>query len=212
MVNLAIMDQIIVHADRALRTAAGSIGQTPRSSPATGMKEELNSQEDKRHAAALMRINHTGEVCAQALYHGQAFTAKSKGVAESMKQAAEEETDHLSWCETRLKELDSRVSYLNPFWYVSSFIMGATTGLMGDKINLGFVAAVEDGVCKHLEEHLQSLPENDEKSRVVLTQMKIDEEHHKDTALASGGSEFPAPVKSAMNLVSKVMTKSTYWV
>jgi len=207
-----MMDKFILHFDRALRTSAGSVGITDRLSPGIKIKNRPLNQKDRRLSAGLMRINHTGEVCAQALYHGQALTAKSSRVANSMKKAAEEETDHLSWCENRLDELDSRVSYLNPFWYASSFIMGATTGLLGDKINLGFVAAVEDGVCKHLSEHLEKLPDEDNKSRAILTQMKIDEEKHMHTALEAGGSEFPMPLKSLMNLVSKLMTKSTYWI
>lgn len=207
-----MIDKLIYHFDRALRTTAGSVGTTNRPSPGIKIKNVSLSEEDRNLSAGLMRINHTGEVCAQALYHGQALTAKSQRVAESMREAAEEETDHLSWCEYRLNELDSRVSYLNPFWYASSFIMGATTGLLGDKINLGFVAAVEDGVCKHLGEHLERLPSRDDKSRAILTQMRIDEEKHMKTALNSGGTEFSSPVKSLMNLVSKVMTKSTYWI
>lgn len=207
-----MIDELIQHFDRALRTTAGTVGPTDRLSPGIKIKNPSLTQDERRLSAGLMRINHTGEVCAQALYHGQALTAKSSRVASSMREAADEETDHLSWCESRLNELDSRVSYLNPFWYVSSFIMGATTGLLGDKINLGFVAAVEDGVCKHLTEHLEKLPKEDDKSRAILTQMKIDEEKHMRTALEAGGSEFSGPVKYLMSLVSKVMTKSTYWV
>ena len=207
-----MIDQFIKHFDRALRTAAGSVGSTIRNSPSYQMAKVALNSDERRHSAGLMRVNHTGEVCAQALYHGQALTAKSNKVRDAMKQAAEEETDHLSWCEGRLKELDSRVSFLNPFWYASSFIMGATTGLLGDKINLGFVAAVEDGVCKHLEDHLEKLPETDERSKAILLQMKHDEEVHRNTALESGGIEFSEPVKSAMSVVSKVMTKSTYWI
>jgi len=138
-----MIDKFILHFDRALRTTAGTVGSTDRLSPGIPIKNTPLTQEARRLSAGLMRINHTGEVCAQALYHGQALTAQSSRVANSMREAAEEETDHLSWCENRLHELDSRVSYLNPFWYASSFLMGATTGLLGDKINLGFVAAVE---------------------------------------------------------------------
>ncbi|MFT5208809.1 MAG: ubiquinone biosynthesis monooxygenase Coq7 [Flavobacterium sp.] len=207
-----MIDKFIGHFDRALRTAAGSVGSTNRVSPSKNIsKASLNSSQ-KRHSAGLMRVNHTGEVCAQALYHGQALTAKSSIVRDAMKKAAQEEADHLSWCEGRLKELDSRVSYLNPIWYASSFFMGASTGLLGDKINLGFVAAVEDGVCKHLDDHLTKLPETDEKSKAILLQMKHDEEEHMMTALKSGGQEFSDPIKKAMNFVSKIMTKSTYWI
>lgn len=207
-----MIDKFIKHFDKALRAAAGSVGSTSRISPSKDVSKASLNPNQKRHSAGLMRVNHTGEVCAQALYHGQALTAKSSGVREAMKKAAEEETDHLSWCEGRLKELDSRVSYLNPIWYASSFVMGATTGLLGDKINLGFVAAVEDGVCKHLDEHLNKLPKTDEKSKAILLQMKQDEEEHMMMALESGGREFPEPAKRAMNFVSKIMTKSTYWI
>ena len=207
-----MLDKLIIHFDQALRTTAGSVGQTKRISPGNKVKNPALSPEDREISAGLMRVNHCGEVCAQALYHGQALTAKSSRVAKSMKQAADEETDHLSWCEIRLKELDSHVSYLNPIWYTSSFLMGAATGLMGDKINLGFVAAVEDGVCQHIDEHLERLPSEDERSRLILSKMREDEAKHMDTALEAGGAAFPAPLKSAMMLISKLMTRTTYWV
>ena len=159
-----------------------------------------------------MRVNHTGEVCAQALYYGQALTARSSRTARSMEQAATEETDHLSWCEERLRQLDSRVSYLNPIWYGSSFCMGMVTGLLGDKINLGFVAATEDQVCIHLTDHLEKLPEADSKSKAILTKMKEDEYRHQQDALKAGGATFPTPVKKVMTLVSKLMTRTTYWI
>jgi len=157
-----------------------------------------------------MRINHTGEVCAQALYAGQATTAKLATVRAEMEHAADEEIDHLVWCEERLYELGSRPSILNPFFYGASFCIGAGAGLISDKLSLGFVAATEDQVCLHLDKHMAALPAQDQRSRAVLSQMHIDEAKHKQMALDSGGYEFPKPVMQVMTLVSKVMTQSTY--
>jgi len=157
-----------------------------------------------------MRINHTGEVCAQALYQGQALTAKLAHVREAMEHAAEEEIDHLAWCEQRIRQLGSHPSVLNPLFYGMSFGIGAVAGLISDKVSLGFVAATEDQVCKHLNEHLEQLPAEDEKSRAILEQMRIDEERHAESALDAGGYRFPAPIKFGMSLMAKVMTKSTY--
>jgi ubiquinone biosynthesis monooxygenase Coq7 len=163
-----------------------------------------------RHVAGLMRINHTGEVCAQALYQGQALTAKLPDVRAAMEHAADEEIDHLAWCEQRIRQLGSHPSVLNPLFYGLSFGVGAVAGLISDKISLGFVAATEDQVVKHLSEHLQQLPANDDKSRAILEQMRLDEERHATSALEAGGLRFPTPVKFGMTLLSKVMTKSAY--
>jgi ubiquinone biosynthesis monooxygenase Coq7 len=157
-----------------------------------------------------MRVNHAGEVCAQALYQGQALTAKLPAVREEMEHAADEEIDHLAWCQERLQQLDSHPSLLNPLWYGLSFGIGAAAGKISDRISLGFVAATEDQVCKHLEDHLQRLPEQDERSRAVVEQMLVDEEKHAHSALNAGGMRFPAPVKGLMTLVSKAMTKTSY--
>lgn len=159
-----------------------------------------------------MRVNHCGEVCAQALYNGQSLTARSSRTTAALDHAAVEETDHLSWCESRIRELDSHVSYLNPFWYAASFGLGAAAGLMGDRVNLGFVAATEENVCEHLEEHLSRLPAEDTRSRAILEQMLRDESGHEQTALELGGARFVPPVKRAMRVVSRLMTRSTYWV
>jgi len=159
-----------------------------------------------------MRINHTGEVCAQALYQGQALTAKLPTVRQSMERAAQEENDHLAWCETRLRELDNRKSLLNPFWYASSFVLGAAAGLAGDKWSLGFVAETEHQVEAHLNDHLNRLPPQDGKSRAVVTQMKEDEIHHATVALEAGGAALPGPIKLAMKLTSKLMTGSVYYL
>jgi ubiquinone biosynthesis monooxygenase Coq7 len=157
-----------------------------------------------------MRINHTGEVCAQALYQGQALTAKLPDVRVAMEHAADEEIDHLAWCEQRIRQLGSHPSVLNPLFYGLSFGVGAVAGLISDKVSLGFVAATEDQVVKHLDDHLQQLPANDDKSRAILEQMRLDEERHATSALEAGGLRFPAPLKFGMTLLSKVMTKSAY--
>jgi ubiquinone biosynthesis monooxygenase Coq7 len=159
-----------------------------------------------------MRVNHTGEVCAQALYQGQALTAKLPTVREEMREAAAEEVDHLVWCEERLRQLNSRPSVLNPAWYGLSFAMGALAGAVGDAVSLGFVAATEERVCAHLKDHLRQLPEDDRRSRLILQQMLEDEERHGANALAAGGHDFPRPVKTAMTALSQVMTRSSYYV
>lgn len=209
---MAMIDQIIIGFDKALRTSTGNTTGVDRLSPALELDHGDLSAEEKKLSGRLMRVNHCGEVCAQALYHGQALTAKSGRISQAMLKAAAEEQDHLAWCEARLKELDTGVSKLNPIWYSSSFAMGALTGLLGDKVNLGFVAATEEQVCKHLDEHLDRLPENDERSRAVLRQMRQDEKSHEQTALDKGGARFPDPVKSLMTGVSKAMTRSSFWI
>jgi ubiquinone biosynthesis monooxygenase Coq7 len=159
-----------------------------------------------------MRINHTGEVCAQALYNGQALTARNPATEAALREASQEETEHLAWCEKRIHELGSHKSLLNPLWYTGSFAIGALAGALGDKWNLGFLAETEHQVGKHIEDHLQRLPQQDEKSRAILEQMKVDEAKHATTALHYGGAELPLPVKLAMKLTSKVMTRTAYWI
>lgn len=167
---------------------------------------------EKKHAAALMRINHTGEICAQALYQGQALTARDPLVQEKLKQAAWEETEHLAWTSKRVDELGSHLSVLNPLWYSGSLALGAVAGLLGDKWNLGFLAETERQVGAHLQSHLDSLPAQDAKSRAVVQQMYVDEVSHADMAIELGGEELPLPVKLAMRGMSVVMTKTVYWV
>jgi ubiquinone biosynthesis monooxygenase Coq7 len=204
------IDRLILNLDQALRTLVHGSTQASRPNPAVNTEAvELNADES-RHAAGLMRINHTGEVCAQALYQGQALTAKLPEVRSSMEQAAIEETDHLNWCETRLDELGSRPSLLNPLWYGMSFGIGALAGLAGDKWSLGFVAETEKQVCKHLDEHMDKLPLEDQRSRSILAQMKIDEGKHATTALEAGGAELPPPVKQAMTLMADIMKAAVY--
>lgn len=208
--RLSAIDHFLVQADQALRTLAGSAPQPQRVSPARKAPEGELSEQEKRHVAGLMRVNHSGEVCAQALYQGQALTAKLPEVGQQMAEAAAEEIDHLAWCEERIDELDGKPSLLNPLWYAASFGLGATAGLISDKLSLGFVAATEDQVCNHLQEHLDRLPANDSKSRAVVEQMLIDEKHHAETALDAGGYPFPGPVKKLMTVVSSAMTASSY--
>ena len=169
------------------------------------------SPQEREHAMRLMRVNHAGEVAAQALYHGQALTAKLPEVRQEMEHAADEEQDHLAWCEQRVKELGGEVSALQPLWYAQSFVLGAVAGAVGDKWSLGFVAETEKQVVKHLEEHEASVPEQDQKTRAILAQMKTDEAIHGQRALEAGGAELPEPVQLVMSIISKVMTKTAYW-
>jgi len=208
--HLSALDKLLVEAESALRTMAGHNQHAGRPSPATGHAEAELGEPERRHAAGLMRVNHTGEVCAQALYQGQALTARLDGVRQDMQRAAREEADHLAWCEQRLRELDSRASYLNPAFYGLSFTLGAIAGAIGDRVSLGFVAATEERVCDHLRDHLRRLPDDDRKSRLILQQMLQDEERHGDNALAAGGGNFPQPLKNAMTALSRVMTATTY--
>ncbi|MCB1842878.1 MAG: 2-polyprenyl-3-methyl-6-methoxy-1,4-benzoquinone monooxygenase [Halioglobus sp.] len=208
--KLSFIDKLVVEADSVLRTVTSRGNRAQRRSPSNGHSEAALSNAERRHIAGLMRVNHTGEVCAQALYQGQAMTARLDDVRAEMQQAAREEVDHLVWCEERLRELDSRTSYLNPAWYGLSFAMGAIAGAVGDEVSLGFVAATEERVCKHLREHLKELPEDDRKSRLILQQMLEDEQRHGENALAAGGSPFPKPVKDAMSAVAALMTRTSY--
>jgi ubiquinone biosynthesis monooxygenase Coq7 len=209
--NLSFIDQLVATADNALRTLAPQQQATSRPTPAASapIKPSL-SESEKRHAAGLMRVNHSGEVCAQALYQGQAMTAKLPKVRQEMEHAAQEEVDHLAWCEDRLKALNSQPSLLNPLWYAVSFGIGAGAGLISDRLSLGFVAATEELVCEHLSSHLESLPQQDTASKAVVSQMLEDEGVHARKALEAGGLPFPPPVKHAMTLVSRVMTKASY--
>ena len=208
--RLSLLDKLITEVDSVMRTVTNRGNSAGRPSPSEGHTDAELSEQERRHVAGLMRVNHTGEVCAQALYQGQALTAKLPTVREEMQQAATEEVDHLVWCEQRLRELGSHTSYLNPAWYGMSFAMGAIAGAIGDKVSLGFVAATEERVCNHLRDHLQQLPDEDRKSQLILQQMLEDEQRHGENALDAGGTEFPGPVKDAMTTVSQVMTRTSY--
>ena len=208
--QLTSIDRLISQLDAALRTSLSSAPVPDRHSPSTEIGETELTEEQRQHALGLMRVNHAGEVCAQALYQGQALTAKLPEVGEKMREAADEEIDHLAWCEQRIEQLGGKTSALNPFWYGMSFAMGAGAGLISDKLSLGFVAATEDQVCQHLQKHLDELPSEDKKSRLIVEQMLEDEARHAESALEAGGHRFPKPVLKLMTWVSSAMTKSSY--
>ncbi len=208
--QLTSTDRLVVNLDQALRTLFGRPLVTERPNPADKCRESELPESQRDHVARLMRINHTGEVCAQALYQGQALTARREEVKRSMERSAAEENDHLDWCEQRVEELGGRLSILNPLWYAGSFALGVAAGLAGDKWSLGFVAETEKQVEGHLDAHLAQVPESDCRTRAILEQMKEDEIRHGQTARAHGGVELPGPVKSAMKLMSRVMTTSVY--
>lgn len=210
MRHLSLFDKVIQNADVALRTLIPGAANQQRPSPAQSSSDRELSEEESKHAAGLMRINHTGEVCAQALYQGQALTAKLPTVREAMEEAAAEEVDHLVWCEDRINQLGSHTSLLNPAFYGLSFGIGAIAGAVSDKVSLGFVAETERQVCKHLSEHMTSLPTQDSKSKAILLQMLDDEAKHATAAIDAGGYQFPFPIRFAMTGLSKVMTKSVY--
>ena len=212
MRHLSPFDQFITQADHALRTVLGKPRTTERPDPSAGIEEAALSDSERQQAASLMRINHAGEVSAQALYQGQALTARLDDVRASMERAAEEENDHLAWTENRLQALSSQKSLLNPIWYAGSFAIGAFAGALGDKWSLGFVAETEHQVVEHLNKHLQQLPADDKKSICVLQQMKEDEAHHATAAINGGAAELPWPVKKLMGAMSRVMTSSTYYI
>ncbi len=200
------IDQFVNQLDAALRTVAGKPVPTERPDPSADIEEAELTTAERTLSGNLMRVNHAGEVSAQGLYQGQALTAKLPDVRGAMERAAQEENDHLVWCENRINALGAHKSLLGPFWYAGSFAIGSLAGLAGDKWSLGFVTETERQVVKHLDEHLNRLPEADAKSRAVLEQMKEDEAHHATVALEAGAAELPTPVKKLMGLTSKIMT------
>ena len=206
-------DKVIGVVDTFLRHAA----QTPssssdgRKSPAQPVQDDNLSPEQRKHSAALMRVNHAGEVAAQALYKGQAFVARQPEVSARMQEAAKEEEDHLVWCSQRLVELNSHTSYLDPVWFMGSFAIGIAAGLAGDKWSLGFIAETEDQVIAHLNDHLKQLPADDQKSRAILEQMREDEAHHGHMAMECGGEVLPSLVRRAMQIPAKIMTTLAYY-
>jgi 3-demethoxyubiquinol 3-hydroxylase len=205
------IDQFITTLDAGLRTLfASSVAARPR--PDAALVEPALDDSSKSHAAALMRINHVGEVCAQALYSGQALISKNPQIVNALKHAAREETDHLAWCEARINELGGRKSLLNPLWYAGSFTLGAIAGALDDKWNLGFLAETENQVSEHLQNHLQQLSDADIKTRTIVNQMQQDEAAHASEANALGASELPAPIKAGMKIASKLMTKTAYYI
>jgi 3-demethoxyubiquinol 3-hydroxylase len=205
------LDRLIGEFDRALRAVAG-VAQASRPSPAERLPENPVGEEERAHAAALMRVNHVGEVCAQALYQGQALTARNPATRQALEGAAREEEDHLAWSAERIRDLNGRLSLLNPLWYAGSFAIGAAAGLLGDKWNFAFLAETERQVEEHLAGHLEALPAQDERTRAVVEAMRADEARHRQTALGLGAAELPEPVKRAMRLASRVMTTVAYRV
>jgi len=208
MLNL---DHLIVEFDKGLRTLF-SQAHSVRSYPDANIPESSLDEAERKKAAALMRVNHSGEICAQALYQGQALTARDPAVQQILQRAAQEETEHLAWTARRVHELGGHLSLLNPFWYTGSLAFGALAGLLGDRWNLGFLAETERQVGEHLQNHLDRLPPHDEKSRAIVAQMYTDEAGHADMARSLGGEELPQPVQLAMKLNGKVMTSTAYWI
>jgi ubiquinone biosynthesis monooxygenase Coq7 len=206
---LTPLDRLLAKCERALEAIAGT-PQATRSSPAASIDEADMDDTERRHAAGLMRVNHTGEVCAQALYFGQASLARSDDNREHLLRAAAEETDHLAWCAQRLQQLDSRPSLLNPLWYLGSYAIGAAAALAGDPVSLGFVVETERQVEAHLAEHLEKLPPQDERSQAVLVQMQADEIRHAQAAQQRGGVDLPFPLPKLMHFSSMVMKTVAY--
>jgi ubiquinone biosynthesis monooxygenase Coq7 len=210
MKMVSTIDKFIMGVDQALVTVCGKPETTGRAYPAAEKSDEQLAEADKREAARLMRVNHVGEVCAQALYQSQAMTSRNQATRDKMQQSSAEENDHLDWCKRRLDELGGRTSLLNPLWYAGSFALGTLAGLAGDRWNLGFVAETEKQVVRHLESHLRRLSVDDERSRAIVEQMKIDESEHATAAIVAGGSPLPEPVRHGMGLMSKAMTTIAY--
>ena len=208
--QLSTIDRLLVGVDTALRIASARPTRASRPNPAGDLEEGALSNDEKQHAAGLMRVNHAGEVAAQGLYQGHAAVARDPAIEGQMKEAADEEIDHLAWCEERLAELDSSPSRLRPIWYGGAFVMGAASGVLGDKWSLGFIEETERQVSQHLEGHLQNLPANDQRSRAIVAQMRDEEEVHGANAHAAGAAELPAPLPSIMRAVAKVMTRAAY--
>ena len=207
----SLFDRCLIQLQQAVRACVPGSSRARQETPAAGVTDAGPlSADERRHSAGLMRVNHTGEVCAQALYQGQGATARLAEVRSAMEEAAAEEVDHLAWCETRLRELDARPSLLNPLWYGMSYALGAAAGLAGDRWSLGFVAETEQQVCEHLEDHLTRLPSADAKSRAIVSQMIEDEKRHGEYAKAAGGAELPLPLRMAMTGMAKVMKVTTY--
>lgn len=210
--RMSPLDRAFQQLDQAVRTVLAPPPAAARPNPAEDIPEHPLSDRERRHAAGLMRVNHAGEIMAQGLYQGQALTARLDQVRDAMEQAASEEFDHLAWCEARLEELGERPSVLGPVWYAGAFLLGAGAGLAGDRWSLGFVSETEAQVVSHLEDHLGRLPARDRRSRAIVEQMKTDEAHHGAQAREAGGLPLPAPARGLMTLVSKLMTRTAYWL
>lgn len=210
--NITQLDKFLISANNALRTLAAPAGRPARDNPAGNIPDAELDAKQKSHAAGLMRVNHAGEIAAQALYQGHATVARDKHVEEQIQQAADEEFDHLAWCEQRIAELGERPSKLSPVWYTGAYAIGAASGLLGDKWSLGFIAATESQVCAHLDSHLEHLPEADMRSRAIVSRMRDEEAEHGENAVNAGAAELPAPVIRLMRATAKIMTKTAYWL
>lgn len=209
--NYSIFDQLCLGLDQAVKAVFGESETTGRENPALNEIEPQLSTKERKHSAGLMRVNHTGEVCAQALYHAQGLVSRRHDIKAKMQHAAIEEGDHLAWCSSRLTELGSHTSYLNPLWYAGSFAIGITAGLVGDKWNLGFLAETENQVVNHLQSHKILLPANDNKSYKIIEQMQHDEAEHRDEANKAGAAELPVFIKKLMQFSSKIMVRVAYY-
>lgn len=203
------LDRLIIEFDRALRTLAAPASSV-RPIPGVGAPETLHEDGERRHVVGLMRVNHCGEICAQALYQGQALTSRSPALKEEFRRAADEETEHLAWTEGRIAELGGRKSLLNPLWYLGALSIGVTAGVLGDRWNLGFLAETERQVEAHLEGHLRELPPSDERTRAIVDQMRLDEIGHAEMAVQNGAAELPSLVKRGMKMAARVMTGVAY--
>ncbi len=210
--HYSLIDRLCIQAEQGLRLISGVADAHNRPNPACNTTEDYMSADERKLSAALMRVNHSGEVCAQALYFGQALLARRPELQAHLQEAALEEGDHLLWCQQRIEELGGHTSYLNPAWYTFSVLIGMLAACCGDKISLGFIAATEKQVEQHLEGHLQRLPEQDIKSRKIVKQMQIDEQQHGMNAISAGGEPLPAFVQNTMRKIAKVMTRLTYYV
>lgn len=210
--QLTPLDKLLAGANNALRTVAAPAGLGARENPAVDIPDADLSNKQKSHAAGLMRVNHAGEVAAQGLYQGHATVARDPAIEDQMQRAADEEFDHLAWCEQRLQELDAAPSRLSPLWYAGAFAIGAVSGVLGDKWSLGFIAETERQVCAHLDNHLAALPDEDVKSRAIVETMRDEEQEHGENAKDAGAAELPGPVQHLMRVTAKVMTKTAYWV
>ena len=210
--KLTAVDRILVGLDQALKTVNSEPTRATRPNPAAGLDEPELTDTEQAHAAGLMRVNHAGEIAAQGLYQGHAAVARSPEIEEQMKQAADEELDHLAWCEQRLGELGTEPSLLRPLWYAGSFTIGAASGVLGDKWSLGFIEETEKQVSEHLAGHLDGLPENDVKSRAIVAQMREEEETHGENARKAGAAQLPTTVRRLMKAIAGVMKITAYRV
>jgi len=210
--TLTPLDRLLAGLDNALRTVAAPAGNANRASPAAGVPEAELDVAERRHAAGLMRVNHAGEVAAQGLYQGHAAVAREPDIAARLQQAASEEYDHLAWCEQRLTELDAQPSRLSPIWYAGSFLIGAASGVLGDRWSLGFIAETEKQVCEHLEGHLDALPETDARSRAIVSTMRDEEQVHGQDAVDAGAASLPVGIRRLMQLTARIMTTTAYRV